>query len=174
VEHLRTSEAERQRVVAFLRDECAEGRLEPDELEERAAAALRSRTRGELVVLVADLPGAAAALPGGAGGPGARAAGLAPPRPSFVVPARRGSRRPLAAVGVLLALLVAAPFLLPAPELLILTFAAVVLATIVSLVLISVAPWLAAGAAVVWLVERARGRALPPPGPGGEEDARSP
>jgi hypothetical protein len=39
-----------------LRDAAAEGRIEPDELEQRVEAALRARTYRELDWLVADLP----------------------------------------------------------------------------------------------------------------------
>jgi Flp pilus assembly protein TadB len=55
-ESLRASDADRDRVTDRLREAAGEGRLEPDELEERVAAALRSRTYGELGRLVADLP----------------------------------------------------------------------------------------------------------------------
>jgi len=54
---LRASDADREAVTVRLRDAASEGRLEPDELEERVDAALRARTYGELSRLVADLPG---------------------------------------------------------------------------------------------------------------------
>lgn len=53
---IRASDAEREAVAARLRTAAGEGRLEPDELEERLGAAFAARTRGELVPLVADLP----------------------------------------------------------------------------------------------------------------------
>jgi DUF1707 SHOCT-like domain len=53
---IRASDAERERVVAFLRDKAAEGRLTPDELDERVGHAYASVTRGELRRLVRDLP----------------------------------------------------------------------------------------------------------------------
>jgi uncharacterized protein DUF1707 len=56
---VRASDADRDKVVDRLRDAAAEGRLEPDELEQRVDAALRARTYGELDWLVADLPGEA-------------------------------------------------------------------------------------------------------------------
>jgi Domain of unknown function (DUF1707) len=63
---LRASDADRDAVVSRLRDAAAEGRLDPEELEERVDAALRARTYGELSRLVADLPGdTAAARPRG-------------------------------------------------------------------------------------------------------------
>jgi Domain of unknown function (DUF1707) len=55
-ESLRASDADRDEVTDRLRDAAGEGRLEPEELEERVAAALRARTYGELGRLVADLP----------------------------------------------------------------------------------------------------------------------
>jgi hypothetical protein len=54
---LRASDADREAVISRLREAAGEGRLEPEELEERVEAALRSRTYGELAGLVADLPG---------------------------------------------------------------------------------------------------------------------
>jgi Domain of unknown function (DUF1707) len=67
---LRASDADRDAVVDRLREAAGEGRLEPDELEQRVDRALRARTYGDLGGLLADLPAA---------GPGL---------------ARRGSRRP--------------------------------------------------------------------------------
>jgi Flp pilus assembly protein TadB len=55
-ESLRASDADRDAVTERLRDAAGEGRLEPEELEERVNAALRARTYGELGLLVADLP----------------------------------------------------------------------------------------------------------------------
>jgi hypothetical protein len=53
---LRASDADRDAVAERLRGAAVEGRLEPDELEERLHAALRARTYGELHRLLADLP----------------------------------------------------------------------------------------------------------------------
>jgi hypothetical protein len=53
---LRASDADRDAVAERLRGAAVEGRLEPDELEERLHAALRARTYGELRRLLADLP----------------------------------------------------------------------------------------------------------------------
>jgi Domain of unknown function (DUF1707) len=53
---LRASDADRDAVTEQLREAAGEGRLEPDELEERVDSALRARTYGELARLVADLP----------------------------------------------------------------------------------------------------------------------
>jgi DUF1707 SHOCT-like domain len=53
---LRASDAERERVAVFLRDQAAVGRLTHDELEDRVGAAYRAVTMGELERLIADLP----------------------------------------------------------------------------------------------------------------------
>jgi hypothetical protein len=53
---LRASDADRDAVTERLREAAGEGRLAPDELEQRVDGALRARTYGELAPLVADLP----------------------------------------------------------------------------------------------------------------------
>jgi hypothetical protein len=55
--HLRCSDAEREQVAGFLSDRAAEGRLTPEELDERVGCAYRAVTMGDLHRLVADLPG---------------------------------------------------------------------------------------------------------------------
>jgi hypothetical protein len=52
----RASDAEREVVAERLRAAAAEGRLDPDELDERLGAAYGARTVGDLVPLTADLP----------------------------------------------------------------------------------------------------------------------
>jgi hypothetical protein len=52
----RASDAEREAVVARLRDAASEGRLTVEELAERIDAAYAARTRAELEPLTADLP----------------------------------------------------------------------------------------------------------------------
>ena len=52
---MRASDADRDRVMEVLRVAAGEGRLTPDELDERLEAALNSRTLGELAMLTADL-----------------------------------------------------------------------------------------------------------------------
>ncbi len=70
------SDAERSDVVALLQQAHVAGRLDSTEVAERIEGALRSRTRGELADLLADLP------------EGAAAAGVVPvPQPDL--PARR-------------------------------------------------------------------------------------
>ncbi|HWF49301.1 MAG TPA: DUF1707 domain-containing protein [Solirubrobacteraceae bacterium] len=59
--HLRASDADRDQVAERLRDAATEGRIGFDELEERLAATLASRTYGELETVVADLPSSAPA-----------------------------------------------------------------------------------------------------------------
>lgn len=54
--HLRASDADRDQVAERLRTAATEGRIGFDELEDRLAATLASRTYGELDVVVADLP----------------------------------------------------------------------------------------------------------------------
>jgi hypothetical protein len=57
---LRASDADRDAVADRLRRAAIEGRLDPDELDERLAVALSAKTYGELDPLLADLPGAPA------------------------------------------------------------------------------------------------------------------
>jgi hypothetical protein len=59
----------------LLRDHYAEGRLSPDELDERLTAALNAKTSGELRRVLADLPG-----------PGPDRGTLFPPRSSVFPP----------------------------------------------------------------------------------------
>jgi hypothetical protein len=54
---LRASHQDRDRVVEVLRVAAGDGRLTPEELDERLEAALTARTYAELTVLTADLPG---------------------------------------------------------------------------------------------------------------------
>src|SRR5918996_195072 len=53
---LRASDADRDAVADRLRQASVEGRLEPDELEDRLHSAFRARTYGELDRLLTDLP----------------------------------------------------------------------------------------------------------------------
>lgn len=55
-DHLRLSDAERDRAAAELADHYAEGRLSLDEHAERLDAIWSARTRGELPPVFADLP----------------------------------------------------------------------------------------------------------------------
>lgn len=53
---MRASDREREAVADQLREHAAEGRLDPDELEERLTAVYAARTRGDLAGLTRDLP----------------------------------------------------------------------------------------------------------------------
>ena len=55
-EHIRASDADRDRVTARLQEHFAAGRLTRDELDERVAGALHAKTFGELRPVLADLP----------------------------------------------------------------------------------------------------------------------
>jgi hypothetical protein len=54
---MRASHADRDHVVALLREHLAAGRLTADEFKERMDLALAARTFGDLAPLLADLPG---------------------------------------------------------------------------------------------------------------------
>jgi hypothetical protein len=60
---VRASDVEREETVARLREGAAEGRLTLEEFTERIDGAYGAHTRGELDVLVHDLPEASAASP---------------------------------------------------------------------------------------------------------------
>jgi Flp pilus assembly protein TadB len=55
-DHIRVSDADRERVADRLREHFAEGRLSADELDERIAAALSAKTFAELRRVTRDLP----------------------------------------------------------------------------------------------------------------------
>jgi hypothetical protein len=57
-ESIRASDAERDRVVQFLKEHTAQGRLTLEELQERTGAAYAATTRLQLHQLTGDLPGA--------------------------------------------------------------------------------------------------------------------
>lgn len=52
----RIGDAERDRAAEYLREHVADGRLTPDEFEERLTIALQARTAPELEALFSDLP----------------------------------------------------------------------------------------------------------------------
>ena len=60
---MRASDADRDRVIDVLRVAAGEGRLTPDEFEERVQGVLAARTFGELVPFTADLPPASGPPP---------------------------------------------------------------------------------------------------------------
>jgi hypothetical protein len=59
---MRAADADREHVVAMLREQVGTGRLTLEEFSERSATAYRSRTIGELDALTRDLPRPAPAL----------------------------------------------------------------------------------------------------------------
>jgi Domain of unknown function (DUF1707) len=59
---LRASHADRDQVAELLRVAAGDGRLSPEELDERLELALTARTYDELTALVADLPAAGTAV----------------------------------------------------------------------------------------------------------------
>ncbi|HSR86471.1 MAG TPA: DUF1707 domain-containing protein [Streptosporangiaceae bacterium] len=68
-EHIRISDADRERVVERLREHYAEGRLTSDEHDERVTAALNAKTYGDLRALMTDLPEPETVGAPGAAGP---------------------------------------------------------------------------------------------------------
>src|SRR5215831_10555442 len=62
-DRIRISDADRERVAARLREHFAQGRLSPDELDERISAALTAKTIGDLRPIMADLPDPAPVAP---------------------------------------------------------------------------------------------------------------
>ena len=80
---LRASHQDRDRVVEVLRVAAGDGRLTPEELDERLEAALTARTYAELAVLTTDLPAS----------PGASAAAAAKPKDSVRIDCTSGRAR---------------------------------------------------------------------------------
>ena len=76
------AEADRERLVALLREHYAVGLFGLDELDRRVGIVLSARYLDEVAAAVADLPGVPA--------PGTAAAGAAGPGPAAPRPARRG------------------------------------------------------------------------------------
>jgi hypothetical protein len=99
-DHIRVSDADRERVADRLREHFAEGRLSTDELDERIEATLSAKTFAELRRVTADLPD-----PGPAPGPGRPA----PPwvrRRGFAMRHRRPRLLPLALLVLIAALVI--------------------------------------------------------------------
>ena len=91
-DRIRISDADRDRVTARLRDHFAEGRLTPDELDERVTAALNAKTFGDLRRVMADLPGPAPQPPRAQPLAAARRAALDVPPPAAADSAARAAR----------------------------------------------------------------------------------
>ena len=62
-EHIRASDADRDKVAERLRDAMAEGRLSPVEHEERLDVLYKAKTIGELAPIISDLPDSGASVP---------------------------------------------------------------------------------------------------------------
>ncbi len=69
---VRVSDAERERVVTRLNEATSEGRLSLEEFSDRVSTALAARTRGDLDVVVRDLPATALQPTAAASNPGDR------------------------------------------------------------------------------------------------------
>jgi hypothetical protein len=150
---MRTSDAERQRAAEFLRDACGDGRLTPEELEERLDQLFAGSTVADIAVLVRDLPGGSAVIPRlGRNAVPRRIA--APP-----VPARRRRRATSPAVPFGFMLLVGGLAWLAfaaLPPLLAVVFGAVMLsiAIAVAVIAVAMAPVGLALFGIAWLVHR--------------------
>src|SRR5690349_13987907 len=80
---LRASDKDRERTAELLREHHAQGRLTPEEFDERIDRTFTAKTIGDLDALLADLPAIDLyRLP---------AAGIGRPRPARCVPAGRPS-----------------------------------------------------------------------------------
>lgn len=85
---LRASHADRDQVVEVLQAAAGDGRLSPEELDERLGRALTARTYAELATLTADLPATGTAqvpVAAGAVGTGLAGAGLAGAAPKDLI-----------------------------------------------------------------------------------------
>jgi hypothetical protein len=150
---MRTSDSERQRAAEFLRDACGEGRLSPEELEERLDQLFTGSTVADIAVLVRDLPGGSSVIP--RYGRGAAPRLIAGPP----VPARHRRRGPSPAVPFGLVLLVGGLCwlaLAALPPLLAILFGAVMLsiAIAVGLLAVAMAPVGLALFGIAWIVNR--------------------
>jgi hypothetical protein len=77
---LRASHADRDHIVELLRVAAGDGRLSPEELDERLDLALTARTYAELAALITDLPADGTAV-----SPAAALSPAAPPEPKDLV-----------------------------------------------------------------------------------------
>ena len=158
---MRTSEAERQRVADFLRDCCAEGRLAPDELEDRLDRLYESATVADIRPLVADLPGGDAVVPRYGGTAALWRVTPTVPVPPPAPPVRRLPRGLIPLIGFTIAavLFASLPLLIKA-----LTVGVAVVMLLVGVaVALALAPFVAALWGIAWVVSRlARARSMRP------------
>jgi hypothetical protein len=155
---MRTSEIERQRVADFVRDACADGRLSPEELDERLDLVWAGRTVADLERAVWDLPGGDGVLPR------LFARGRTVPPP-----ARRRAPRPTALAALMVLGLVVVLALLP--DFMAWTMLALLVGVAVATLLLALAlaPAALIGLAIAWIAGRMlRGRTPAHPwAPGG-------
>jgi hypothetical protein len=161
---MRTSDAERQRVAEFLRDACGDGRLSPEELEERLDLLFAGSTVEDIAVLVRDLPGGGAVIP--------RFGRSASPRVAAApVPIRRRPTSPTVSMGATLLVVGVVWLALAAlPPLLGVLLGAIVLsiAIAIGVFAVAMAPVGLALFGLAWLIQRVfRGAGHPHGWPGG-------
>ena len=96
---MRAGHADRDRVIGELKAAFVQGRLDQDELEERAARAVTSRTYAELAALTADIP-APDGSPALAGGTAAARGAASTPGRTLARAAKRAGICMLAAVAL--------------------------------------------------------------------------
>jgi hypothetical protein len=140
-DHIRVSDADRERVADRLREHFAEGRLSADELDERITATLSAKTFAELRRVTTDLPDpepAAGAAPG-MGRPGR------PVPPPWAGRGGYGLRRRRSRILPLVLLLLIAALVLPGAGFVFLAFIKVVLLF-----------WLVASVAAIFAAARFR------------------
>ena len=141
--HLRAGHDDRERVIAELKVAFVQGRLDQDELEERTAGAVASRTYAELAALTADIPAPVPVT--------ASAAGPSSPGRTLARAAKRAAICLLIAVALMEAAFLTENFLL------------IVMATFAAL---GTAGFLGYGILDAWQERRTRDRLIPGPGPG--------
>jgi hypothetical protein len=88
---LRASHADRDRVAEVLRMAAGDGRLSPEELDERLERALTAKTYAELASLTTDLPAPGTVVPGAAMAPAAGSGLVSAPEPKDLVRIEVGS-----------------------------------------------------------------------------------
>jgi hypothetical protein len=138
-DHIRVSDADRERVAERLREHFAEGRLSSDELDERIAATLTAKTFAELRRVTKDLPD-----PEPAGAPGQDRPYPAPPWAGWQGFAMRRRRRGPRLLPLVMLVLLAA-LVIPGAGFLFVAFVKVVLVF-----------WLVAALAAVFAAARFR------------------
>lgn len=140
---MRAGHADREQVISELKAAFVQGRLDQDELEERTARAVASRTYAELATLTADIPAPAPVT--------ASAAAASSPGRTLGLAAKRAGICLLAAAALMEAAFLTRNFLL------------IVAATFAAL---GAAGFLGYGIIDAWQERRDREQLTPGPGPG--------